>query len=190
MKPPKDPPTGGAGSPQDPKKSEPQPEDAALKALADSIAAAPTVEKIETKTLAGDIRDVVLTHFRAIKVPWAWLSEQEQADKIEAIEKLGRDVARRAVFQVAASDMPILHVTTGQWTVKDQIELKVAAPAIVSNIKALAEHGQSAAVLVLVDPGAYMGEREKAKAEPDQPPLPFDPDTGEIKDPDAPKPEG
>ena len=59
----------------------------------------------------------------------------------------------------------------------------------VPNITALAEHGQSAAVLVLVDPVAYMGEREKAKADKDQPDLPFDPNTGEVRAPEPPKPD-
>ncbi len=190
MKPPRDPHEPPPDPPAEPSKK-PEPEDAAMKALADSIetATGPTVEKIEAGTLAGDIRDVVLTHFRSIKVPWSMLSEQEQADKIEAIEKLGRDVARRAVFQVAASDMPILHVTTGKWNVAAAIELKLAAAATVGNITALAEHGQSAAVLVLVDPGAYMGERAKAKADKDQPDLPFDPNTGEVRAPEPPKPD-
>lgn len=177
--PPKDPPHEQPDGPE--KKPEKDPL-ADLKAAANEATGA-TLKRMEAGTLAGDIRDVILTHFREIKVPWSMLSEQEQADKIEAIEKLGRDVARRAVYMVAASDMPILHVTTGQWTVKDQIELKVAAGALVTNITALAQHGQSAAVLVLADPGAYMGEREKAKAAKDQPDLPFDPDTGEV-DPD------
>ncbi len=177
--------------PEPPKKPEPQPEDAAMKGLTDSIekATGPDIKRMEAGTLAGDIRDVVLMHFRNIKVPWSMLSEQEQSDKINAFESLGRDIARRAVFMVAASNMPILHVTTGQWTVKDQIELKVSAAALVGNITTLAEHGQHAAVLVLADPTAYMGEREKAKAQKDQPDLPFDPDTGEIKDPDAPQDE-
>jgi hypothetical protein len=30
---------------------------------------------MEAKTLSGDIRDVLLTHIRDIKVPWTMLSE-------------------------------------------------------------------------------------------------------------------
>lgn len=143
-----------------------------LKAAAEQ-ATEPTVAKFETGTLAGDIRDVILTHFRQIKVPWSMLAEQEQLDKIAAIEALGRDVARRAVYMVAASDMPVVHVTIGKWTVGEQIECKITAAAFLQNITHLAEHGQNSAVLVLADPGAYQGEREKANGDPDQPPLPL-----------------
>lgn len=152
---------------------------AGLRAAAET-ATGPSIERFETGTLAGDIRDVILTHFRSIKVPWAMLNEQEQRDKINAIDNFGRDVARRAVHMVAASDMPTVHVMVGKWTVGEQIELKVSSAALLANITRLAEHGQTAAVLVLADPGAYMGEREKQQADPDQPGFPFDPDTGEI----------
>lgn len=156
------------------KKSKPEndPLDGLRQAASD--ATSPTIERFEIGTLAGDIRDVILTHVRSIKVPWSMLSEQEQVDKIDAIDALGRDVARRVVYLIAASDMPVVHVSIGKWTVGEQIELKVTSSAILENITRLAEHGQNAAVLVLADPGAYMGEREKAQPDPDEPPLPLD----------------
>jgi hypothetical protein len=147
-----------------------------LKGLKDAANAGTevTIEKFETGTLAGDIRDVILTHFRGIKVPWAMLAEDEQQEKIEAFENLGRDIARRVVYMVAASEMPVVHVTLGKWTVGASVEAKISSAAILDNITKLAEHGQNAAVLVLADPGAYMGERAKAEADPNQRPLPLE----------------
>ena len=39
----------------------------------------------EAATLAGDVRDVLLTHVRSIKVPWAMQSEDEQSATISAL---------------------------------------------------------------------------------------------------------
>ena len=43
------------------------------------------LDTAEAATLAGDVRDVLLTHVRSIKVPWAMLSEDEQSATISAL---------------------------------------------------------------------------------------------------------
>ena len=69
------------------------------------------------------------------------------------------------------------------------IEIKLAAAATSATSPSLPSMGRARAVLVLVDPGDYMGERAKAKADKDQPDLPFDPNTGEVRAPEPPKPD-
>ena len=112
MKPPKEPHEPPSDPPAEPPKK-PEPEDAAMKALTDSVeqAISPQIARMEAGTLAGDVRDVILTHFRNIKVPWSMLAEDEQRNVIEAAEKCGRDVARRAVSIVTQSGWPTVSVS-------------------------------------------------------------------------------
>src|ERR1700735_4397399 len=76
-----------------------------------------TADDIAVETLSGDVRDVLLTHFRSIHVPWGHLNEEEQRDKIEALEKCAHDVVRRAVHLLTTQAFPVLPVQIGKWVV-------------------------------------------------------------------------
>jgi hypothetical protein len=128
----------------------------------------------EAETLSGDIRDALLTHVRSIKVPWAMLSEEEQQETIDAISKTAQNAVRQIGAIIARRGFPHVLVGVEKWTVKDGIKLEVTASSLVENIHRLAEHGNSAAILVLTDPSDYIGERAPAVADKDQPDLPID----------------
>jgi hypothetical protein len=137
------------------------------------IDAATVLDAAETDTLSGDVRDALLTHLRAIKVPWAMLAEDEQAEHIAAVQKTGEDVVRRVVNLIAGGGMPHVVGTVAKFTVKDNIKVEFAVTSLVSNICALAEHGKAQAVLVLSNASEFIGEHAPAKADPDQPDLPM-----------------
>lgn len=132
------------------------------------------IDMAEAETLSGDIRDALLTHVRSIKVPWAMLAEDEQAETIAAIVKTAEHAVRQIAAIMAQRGLPHIVASVGKWTVKDGIKLELEASSIVENIHALAEHGNGAAVLVLAEPSVYIGERAPAKADKDQPDLPID----------------
>lgn len=132
------------------------------------------IDMAEAETLSGDIRDALLTHVRSIKVPWAMLAEDEQADAISAIENTAKHVVRQVASIIATRGLPHIIGSVGKWTVKDGIKLELEATSLVENITALAEHGTGSAVLVLSEPGVYFGEKAPAKADKDQPDLPID----------------
>lgn len=134
-----------------------------------------TVE-MQAETLSGDIRDQFLDVLRGLDEPWTKLSEHQQKRAISNIEKLSRDVVRGSVDIVAQTGFVHMLVTTGEWTVKDGIKLKVNASGSVEDITKLAEHGGGSAILVFADAAAYFGERAEAKADKDQPDLPIDED--------------
>ncbi len=144
-------------------------------------------------TLSGDLRDALLTHVRSMENPWSKMSERDQENKINAIERMAEDVVRRAVHMIAAGEHPIVHVTVGKMTIdKGVIESKIVASALLDNIVALNGVRGLQAVLVLTDASTYMGEREAALADPDEPELPVeDPegeegeDAGETVDPET-----
>lgn len=132
------------------------------------------IEMAEAETLSGDIRDALLTHVRGIKVPWAMLAEDEQQNAIDAVEKTAAHAVRQIAALMARRGLPHIIGSVSKWTVKDGIKLELEASSLVENITALAEHGNSAAVLVLAEPAMYIGERAPAKADKDQPDLPID----------------
>jgi hypothetical protein len=135
--------------------------------------------QMQAETLTGDIRDMILTHIRAMETPWSKLSEKQQREKIEAATKAADNAVRGAVRIVADKGFPHLIVSTGKWTVKDGIKLEVIAAGTVENVTHLAEHDGGSAVLVLCDVKAFFGQREEAKPAPDQPDLPIE---GEVED--------
>lgn len=134
-----------------------------------------TVE-MQAETLSGDIRDQFLDVLRGLDEPWTKLSEHQQKRAISNIEKLSRDVVRGFVDIVAQTGFEYMLVTTGEWTVKDGIKLKVNASGSVEDITKLAEHGGGSAILVFADAAEYFGARAEAKADKDQPDLPIDED--------------
>jgi hypothetical protein len=132
------------------------------------------LEIAEASTLSGDIRDALLTHLRAIKVPWAMLAEDEQQSEIEAISKTAEHCVRQCCALMAQAGAPHVHAKISKWTVKGgDLKLELAVTPLVENMIALAEHGSRGAVLVLADAADFMGERAPAKPDPDQPDLPM-----------------
>jgi len=127
----------------------------------------------EADTLSGDIRDALLTHLRAIRVPWAMLSEEEQAEHIAAISNTAEHAVRRIVGLVAGGGMPAVIGTISKFTVKNDIKVEFLVSSLVANICALAEHGKASAVLVLSSAADFIGEHAPAKPDPNQPDLPM-----------------
>lgn len=137
----------------------------------DLNAALGILDNAAAETLTGDIRDALLTHVRSIRVPWAMLSEEEQAEAIAAISKTAEHAVRTIANMMAQRGFPHLTVNVGKWTVKDGVKLEATASGTVNNIMALAEHGNSSAVLVLVEAAEFFGERVPSRPDKDQPDM-------------------
>ena len=128
----------------------------------------------EAATLSGDIRDALLTHLRAIRVPWSMLAEDEQQEAIDAVSRTAEHAVRQAVALIAQAGAPFVHAKVSKWTVKGgDLRLELAVTPLVDNMIALAEHGSRGAVLVLADAENFVGARAPARPDPDQPDLPM-----------------
>ncbi|WP_457663970.1 hypothetical protein [Sinorhizobium medicae] len=134
---------------------------------------------IASDTLSGDLRDVMLTHIRTMETPWSKMSERQQQDKIYAVDKAAHDIVRRAVHMIAADQRDVLEVSVAKFTVADKIKMDVVGNVTSPNIETLADNRGRSALLIFVSPADYFGEREEAKADPDQPAIPFDDDEDE-----------
>ena len=131
-----------------------------------------SVEEVAIETLSGDIRDVILTRFRDIKMPWKNLKEDQQRDINYAMDELAKMLVRRVVALLTQVKFPTVYVEIGAFKIDKGVEIKMHAASTVDNIMALAEHGQGNAVLVLAEPSRYFEERAPAPVERDQPDLP------------------
>jgi hypothetical protein len=132
------------------------------------------IDAAEAETLSGDIRDALLTHVRAIRVPWAMLAEDEQQALIDAISNTAKHTVRQVCAVMAQAGAPHVHAKIAKWMVKGgDLKLELAVTPLVVNMIALAEHGSRGAVLVLADASDFMGERAPAKADKDQPDMPI-----------------
>lgn len=122
--------------------------------------------KIETKTLRGDIRDMVLAEFKHIEKTWKMSNEEEQERLIDRASDIADKLVREAVDLIAARDLPALPITVGK-IVLDGSECKGSFECFADDENLLRiRHLQGArAMFVLASPDAYAGE--KAPAKPD-----------------------
>lgn len=127
------------------------------------------------ETLSGDLRDAMLTHVRSMETPWSKLSQRDQEDRIDAIERGCSDLVRRAVNIVARRGFDTIPVKIADFTVKGgAIKGKFEAIVTEPNVVALSDHQGHSAVIVLTDASDFIGESAPATADPDEPALPLD----------------
>lgn len=133
-------------------------------------AAAPTsAEKaieLATTTLRGDIRDKILTEFKAIPKSWQTSNEQEQSRLISRAKDIADTLVRRAIDIIAAKGLPALPITVGKITI-DGGECKGAFECYAGDDELLRiRHLQGArAMFVLASPDAFNGEQKKPQTD-------------------------
>lgn len=125
-----------------------------------------------TDTLFGDLRDAILDRLRAMPKPYTVMSEAEQLEMIEGVERVSRHLVHQAVTLIAANGRPVISATVDQCVVKDGIKVVLKVSQSDPMRYELLDAVGRFALIVVADPEPYLGEREAAKPEPDQPPLP------------------
>lgn len=129
-------------------------------------------------TLAGDVRDAMLTRFRQAQKPWSMMNEEEQSDLANGFELAAKAMIREAVQMLTASDFP--HAVVKLVDVKiiggdnSRIDVKCVAGNISHNRDVLGDYVGDMVQLVAIDSEKFMGERAPAKIDKDQPDLPID----------------
>lgn len=128
--------------------------------------------QLAEETLTGDLRDALLTHVRSMQTPWSKMSERDQGDKIDAIEKLAEDTVRRAVSIIARRGFDVIPVIVKDFGVKGRaIKGKFEALTSEATLVALGDHQEQAAIIVLTDASDFVGEQAQARPDKDQPDL-------------------
>lgn len=145
----------------------------------------------QAETLRGDVRDKFMDDVVRRMPGWTQMREHEQKGIIATVNSIACLVVREVAEAVAHRGFTHMQVSTGEFTVKDGIKMKVSASYNVENITKLAEHGGGEAILVFSDVGDFFGQRADAAFDKDEPELPIDgetphdPDTGEVLDGDT-----
>jgi hypothetical protein len=129
------------------------------------------------ENIYGDVRDALLMQVRSMEDPWSKLSEDQQSDRIEAVNNAASNAIRRILHAVAAKGFEKLSVVVKDFNVKGGV-IKGKFEAIVSehHVVTLSEHQDSSALILMVDPGAFMNDQNPAQPDPQQPVLPLDED--------------
>lgn len=126
-----------------------------------------TAEKtteLATTTLRGDIRDKILSEFKAIPKSWQTSSEDEQSRLINRAKDIADTLVRRAIDIIAAKGLPALPITVGKMTI-DNSECKGSFECYADDESLLRiRHLQgSRAMFVLASPDAFNGEQKEAE---------------------------
>ena len=129
---------------------------------------------LKIDTLAGDVRDALIGHMRDLKRPWSLMTEAEQRDKIAAMEMAARHLVRQTVMLFTDFEFPRAVVTLGEVKIRGEkgIEAKIGCTNIEHNRTVLGEHVGDMVLMLMVDAETFMGERQPANPDPDQPELP------------------
>jgi hypothetical protein len=111
--------------------------------------------------LRGDIRDKILSEFKAIPKSWQTSTEDEQQRLIRRAKDIAGTLVRRAIDIVAAKGLPALPITVGKITI-DNGECKGTFECYAGRRKLLRiRHLQGArAMFVLASPDAFNGEQK------------------------------
>jgi hypothetical protein len=126
---------------------------------------------LRAETLTGDLRDAFLRELRSMTSGWLFLPEHDQRDRITRCERLAEELVRQTLTLTQSYAFPAVPVTVGKMTVDKSLEVKCVALIEEANIIACSRQAHRRAVLLMVDPEEFHGEREPAKWDADQPSL-------------------
>lgn len=127
------------------------------------------IEDIETDTLVGDVKDLILQEMRDAKDhrPWTERNEDDQDAMIDRADRFAVSLVAKIVREVAIMGRPSVPVQIKKWEVGDN--LKIAAEGVPTEGNAITLlHGGKIAYLVFGGVEDFKGERGELKATPDQ----------------------
>lgn len=139
------------------------------------------IEDINTDTLTGDVRDLILVEMRDSKdhKPWTERGEQEQIDMIDRAERFACALVAKVVREVAIMGRPSVTVQIKKWEVGEG--LKIAAEGVASQDNAITLlNGGKIAHIVFGDIEDFRGERAPAAYTRDQGSLDLEHDEDEV----------
>lgn len=130
-------------------------------------------DDLQLDTLRGDIRDAMLNRIRHMKTSWALCNEAEQAEIVNGLELAAKNLVRGVVRELTAHEFPHAVVTLGEVKIGGTkgIEAKITCPNIELNRNVLGDHVGEMVQIVMIDSDKFMGQREDADIQPDQPDM-------------------
>lgn len=132
---------------------------------------APPITELAADTLRGDVRDALLSWFKATPKPWAQMGEQEQRDLADSADRCSRQLVKDACQIIAASERPCIVAKLTEYGEKDGIKAKLDLASKGEVVAALHEACGREVLIVTSGYEEFMGEEAPAEITMDQPEL-------------------
>ena len=129
------------------------------------------IAELAADTLRGDIRDAMLSWFKATPKPWTALSEQEQRDIADSADRCARSLVRQACQHIAAAERPVIVAQLVEYKEKDGVEAKLKLPSKGEVVASLHEACGREVLIVCSGEEEFQGEAAPAEITSDQPEL-------------------
>ncbi len=123
---------------------------------------------IAKKTMAGDLRDIVLDLFKHRRDSWQKMSEDEQRSAIELIEARISDAVVIAAETIAAAGRIEVKATLKQITIQDGVKISLDSSKHDKHFRELSLAQGSQVLIVLTKADDFKGQAAPAKVMPDQ----------------------
>ena len=130
----------------------------------------PLVE-LASETLRGDIRDRLIDWFKAQPKAWPFMSEREQKDLADAIDRFSYGLIRSAAKIIAAGERPTIVARLVEYKEKDGVEAKLKLASTGEVVAQLHEACGQDVLLVATGAEDFNGQRGDPEIDPDQRPL-------------------
>lgn len=132
----------------------------------------PTID-LAAETLRGDLRDALLSWFKAQPKAWPYMTEREQRDLANAADRATERMVREACGIIAAAERPCIVATLEQYSEKDGLKIVCKAPGRREVVGALHEACGREVLIVTSGAEEHLGERGPAEITADQGEVPL-----------------
>jgi hypothetical protein len=119
-------------------------------------------------TLRGDVRDAMLSWFKATPKPWSQMGEAEQRDFVDTVERVSASILKQACQIIAANERPCMLATLVEYKAKDGLEAKLKLVGTGDNAAHLHEAVGREVLVVTSGYEEVAGEAAPAEVDADQ----------------------
>lgn len=119
-------------------------------------------------TLRGDVRDAMLSWFKATPKPWGAMGQDEQKEFVERVDFAARHVVKEACKIIAAAERPCIVANLVEYREKDGVEAKLKLASKGEIVAALHEACGKEVLIVCTGDEELLGEAAPAEIDADQ----------------------
>lgn len=130
------------------------------------------IAELAADTLRGDVRDAMLSWFKATPKPWGQMSEREQRDFADTADRAARSLVKQACQIIAANERPCIVASLVEYKEKEGVEAKLKLASTGANVAALHEACGREVLIVTSGYDEVSGEAGPAEIDADQPGIP------------------
>lgn len=132
-------------------------------------------------TLRGDVRDAMLSWFKATPKPWSQMSEHEQRDMGYAADRAATTMVKEACKIIAAAERTCIVAKLTEYKEKDGVEAKLKLASKGEIVAALHEACGREVLIITSGAEEFDGQAGDPEVDADQPAFPaLDADAAEA----------